>query len=235
MRRATLRGRVLRGAVFQATRHPFSNGLLVLACLGSIGSCGRAERDEPATQGHVGGGDAPIGGGGESGGGDAGRSNATGGIVLAVAGQPSEPAPPKPTKPTGSCGVDDRPGAPCEKPSCGSSRCGVAFHLTCHEGVWVLEKPSAAFELTCAAEDEFSYGLPDLTSARCCGEQRPRAEGSCELCPTEAPENGDACTLPDDCSPRVLDCFYSCCCYGTTTWAQCDGERWHVATDCSGK
>ena len=112
--------------------------------------------------------------------------------------------------------------------------------LVCESGAWVTVDSSHASDLVCPEGTESVTSLADITVGACCGELRPRNRApiepaSCELCPQFAPEAGAPCSLPDDCTPRLIDCFYSCCCYGSTTWAQCDGETWHVTTDCSPK
>ena len=88
--------------------------------------------------------------------------------------------------------------------------------------------------------NERIYDIGEIDTGACCGEILPKNDvhteaPSCDLCPQGAPDDGAPCSLPDDCAPSVIDCFYKCCCYGTTIWAQCDGKRWHVATNCSSK
>jgi len=152
-------------------------------------------------------------------------------------GAPGERPIEKPTRYAGDCTETDRPGTPCTKDTCWSARCGVRFSLTCLDGVWVLGDDSPALELVCSPDEEFVSSLGDLDSGACCAERLPREElgnaHSCSLCPPQEPRDGQACSLADDCSPKLIDCFYRCCCYGTTSWAQCDGQTWHVASNCS--
>lgn len=224
----------------QPTRRSFWNGLFFLAGLTLIGGCGRTAHEESAAPNNGGAASAAPATSAAGRGGGAGGADAVPGPILSLGGEPSEPTEPnKPTTAVGTCRTTDLPGEPCEEALCWSSRCGVHFQLACQDGAWVVDGSSLAFEMMCQTSDEFAYDIRDITTGACCNDRIPRNEAreppSCELCPGVAPRDGEACALPDSCSPRIIDCFYSCCCYGTTTWAQCDGERWHVATDCSGK
>jgi hypothetical protein len=143
---------------------------------------------------------------------------------------------------TRECGPADLPGAPCTPGTCFGTRCGIRFDLECTAGEWQvrrLDGESTAWDFVCPPENEPVFDLSQITRGQCCGEpgrgtELPPSEG-CGYCPETAPNDQDSCALPADCSPRIVDCFYSCCCYGTVTWAQCDGERWHVTTNCSWK
>lgn len=101
------------------------------------------------------------------------------------------------------------------------------------------EDDALAWQLVCPVPSDAVSSLPEITRGACCGSTLPRNEldepPSCSLCPDEAPRNGDPCSLADDCVPALIDCFYKCCCYGSVTWAQCDGKTWHVPTECSEK
>ena len=222
--------------MLQPHRRSVSFAALLLACTGLVVSCGRTQdSSEPP----------PLSGAGNATAGEAGVDSTSGGSapvtgpILSLGGAPAQPPdPPKPTQAVGTCKTSDVPGEPCEDGICWSTRCGVHFQLACQAGAWVVDGSALAFDVTCQPGDEFVHAIRDLTNGACCNDWRPRNNGgeppSCELCPAETPREGDACSLPGDCS-LPIDCFYSCCCYGDLTWAHCDGERWHVATECSGK
>lgn len=223
------------------TRRFISHSSLLLGSLTLVGSCGRTAHDAPAVQNHSDAGSTTSTQGEAGRGGTPGGTASVAGPILSLGGEPSQPLEPaKPTREVGTCRSGDLPGEPClAEAMCWSTRCGVHFELACQAGSWVVDGSSLAFEMVCQPSDEFTYAIRDITTGACCGERGPRNEvtepQSCELCPGVAPRDGEPCALPDDCNPRIIDCFYDCCCYGTTTWAQCDGESWHVATDCSGK
>lgn len=211
---------------------------LLLAGIVLIGSCGHTTNDDP--------GDRPPDDASEATAGEAGRSGMVGdaepttGPILSLGGTSGQPPdPPKPTRGVGTCHAADLPGQPCQDGTCWSARCGVRFQLACQAGTWIVDGSALAFDMVCQPEDEFTSAITDITTGACCSDWRPRnnpAEPpSCELCPAETPRDGEACSLPSDCSVPILDCFYDCCCYGTMAWAQCDGQHWRVATDCSGK
>lgn len=138
------------------------------------------------------------------------------------------------------CTARDAPGKRCDAPRCLGERCGVRFELFCMEGAWGSGDSSLAWDLVCPVASEPIYDIRDIKQGACCGDVLPRRDlytepNSCSLCPEAAPVDGDPCALPDDCKPAIIDCFYKCCCYGNLTWAQCDGQEWHVATNCSAK
>lgn len=138
------------------------------------------------------------------------------------------------------CAPQDAPGQPCNAVRCWGDRCGVHFELNCKDGAWDEGDSSLAWELVCPVPSESVYDIGDIEQGACCGSVLPRNDvysepPSCDLCPAATPRDGDPCSLPDDCAPPIIDCFYKCCCYGNLTWAQCDGQQWHVATNCSGK
>ena len=114
------------------------------------------------------------------------------------------------------------------------------FDLVCTDGVWSADASLLAWALECPKGNESASEVGDIETGACCGEVLPKNDvytepPSCDLCPASAPQDGESCSLPDACAPRIIDCFYKCCCYGSTIWAQCDGQQWHVATDCSAK
>jgi hypothetical protein len=116
----------------------------------------------------------------------------------------------------------------------------VRFDLTCKDDTWDSGDSTLAWELVCPVPSDSVYDVGDIKEGACCGEVLPRNDvysepPSCDLCPAMAPRDGEPCSLPDDCAPAIIDCFYKCCCYGNVTWAQCDGTEWHVATNCSDK
>jgi len=138
------------------------------------------------------------------------------------------------------CSPSDTPGERCENLRCWGKRCGVRFDLTCKDGAWDRGESTLAWELSCPVPIDSVYDVGDIQQGACCGAVLPRNDvyqepPSCNLCPQAAPQNGEPCSLPAECAPPIIDCFYKCCCYGDLTWAQCDGERWHVATTCSDK
>jgi hypothetical protein len=218
--------------------------LLLLALLPLPASCGRTSSapddgqappesgngGSGATSSHTNQGGITLGGSvGTTDAGDAPASSARAGGPLV-----------DPTLPSRPCGPDELPGQPCEDLRCWGTRCGVHFNLACVAGTWAVDYPALAWELVCPTGNESIYDLGEIDIGACCGDLRPRNDvdtqpPSCEHCPEAAPQDGDACRLLDDCMPQLIDCFYDCCCYGNMTWAQCDGERWHVATNCSGK
>jgi hypothetical protein len=149
-----------------------------------------------------------------------------------------------------SCTSEARPGDGCDPlgdvGGCGVFHCGARSTLDCRDGHWELQPQSWQHE---SSPLDFVCG-PEQAEARdfctgqvqCCGRPVQQAsecpvEGGCELCPPTEPRDGAACTLPTACdgqaAPRVIDCYYKCCCYGQATWAQCDGERWHLNTQCT--
>jgi hypothetical protein len=150
-----------------------------------------------------------------------------------------------------ACDAEPRPGDACRAGSepCGQRRCGVARSLECVTGEWALQPlswqgASSPWDFECDAEAIDTAGGICEVQAQCCGQPVAQAtgcalEGGCALCPEDEPVDGAPCELPAACdgtnAPRVLDCYYPCCCYGTATWAQCSGERWHVHTSCSPK
>jgi hypothetical protein len=215
----------------------------LLALLSLPASCGRTssaadERQAPPEAGSGGSGAMPSASnqGGIALGGSLSTPDAGGRTPSAGGGGPIV----DPSLPSRPCGPDELPGQPCEDPRCWGTRCGVRFNLACLGGTWTVDSPALAWELVCPPGSESVFSVSEIDKGACCGDLRPRNDvhtepPSCEYCPEAAPQDGDACGLPDECMPQLIDCFYDCCCYGTTTWAQCDGERWHVATNCSSK
>lgn len=138
------------------------------------------------------------------------------------------------------CQPEDVPGQPCDTARCWGNRCGIHFELTCEEEAWDSGSYGTAWELVCPVTSGSIFGIDAIEEGACCGETLSRNDvytepQSCSLCPDAAPRDGDPCSLPSDCAPPIIDCFYKCCCYGNLTWAQCDGTEWHVATNCSDK
>jgi hypothetical protein len=149
------------------------------------------------------------------------------------------------------CSAETRPGDACDSTlgaECSVTHCGVRRPLSCSDGAWALapsswQSESSPFDFVCTPEADESTDFCENTP-QCCGQELedPSAcalEGGCELCPAEEPVDGAPCTLPPACDgqpePRVIDCYYECCCYGSATWAQCDGERWHIDSNCTPK
>ena len=228
--------------MFAFGHRPPSAALLLLALAAPAAGCGRTSHDDAPT---------PLGGaapsthtagaaavGGTTSANQAGSGAASGGTSSDVSSAGASEI----TDPTTSlsCQETDVPGAPCEDARCYGTRCGVRFDLVCKGGAWSTGDSSLAWELVCPATDEPIYDIGGIKAGACCGELLPKNDvhdepPSCNLCPQAAPDDGAPCSLPDDCAPPVIDCFYDCCCYGNTTWAQCDGKRWRVATNCSSK
>jgi hypothetical protein len=160
----------------------------------------------------------------------------------AGSGTSSAGAPPTidPIGVTRPCAPSDAPGEPCDGSGCWGRRCGVRFDLTCKGGTWDSGPSVLAWQLACPVPGDSVHDIGDIEQGACCAEVLPRNDvysepPSCDLCPQAAPQDGEPCSLPAECAPPMIDCFYKCCCYGSLTWAQCDGERWHVATNCSSK
>ena len=198
--------------------------------------CGRTSQDEGQPPAESGGGSrsAPPAGAG-AGGNQAGAVTVSGGTGADVSSAGALAI-----GDSRACQERDVPGAPCKDPRCYGTRCGVRFDLVCEGGAWRSGDSSLAWELVCPAGSDSIYDIHDIKTAACCREVLPKNDvyteaNSCNLCPADAPDDGASCSLPNDCAPPVIDCFYKCCCYGNTIWAQCDGERWHVATNCSSK
>lgn len=228
-------------------QHPVSSALLLLSLAVLVTNCGRTSHEEPEE--HVSppsagaGGDAPP----SSGGGGAGQAGSTSvsGATSASGTSGSESSPggaPAIDPGVGAlhCAPQDEPGSACNFPRCWGDRCGVHFELTCVNGVWDSRGSSLAWELVCPVPGSSVSDVGDIEQGACCGKTLPRNDvhsepPSCNLCPDLEPRDGEPCSLPDDCAPALIDCFYKCCCYGNVTWAQCDGKQWHVATNCSGK
>ena len=205
-------------------RRSLSPVFLLAAVLVLGASCGRTSHDA-------------IGSGGA---GAADATNSSSGKSGAESTPAGAPAIIDPSGAARPCVPQDAPGQPCDAERCWGSRCGVPFMLTCHEGTWESADSSPAWELVCPAPPESVYDIDDIKQGACCGSLLPRNDvysepPSCGLCPDTAPQDGDLCSLPNDCAPAVIDCFYKCCCYGDLIWAQCDGKAWHVATNCSPK
>jgi hypothetical protein len=133
------------------------------------------------------------------------------------------------------------PGAPCEAGLCRYTTCGVEASYFCNDGSWsdgmVACREIDSFD-SCPF-GPFACVTPETDLAHresiCCGEYA----SECSACPEVAPEPGTPCAPTDECSqgdlPVLMNCFYSCCCYGDTTWAQCDGSVWRVTSNCSSK
>jgi hypothetical protein len=227
-----------RVSVFPVARR-LSVSLLLLALVATAASCGRTSHEEsqpPLPSGGAAPSTPPNGGAGAA---QAGSVTASGGAITDVsfAGAPEIVDPAVTSRP---CLDRDVPGAACEDPRCWGTRCGVRFDLACEGGAWSSGGSSLAWELSCPAGDEPINDIGELETGACCGKLLPKNDvhtepNSCSLCPDAAPDDGAACSLPDDCATPIIDCFYRCCCYGDTVWAQCDGKRWHVATNCSPK
>lgn len=149
------------------------------------------------------------------------------------------------------CSSQPRPGDRCDTAAseqCFTANCGARNLLECAGGAWQLvgldwQGASSPFDFQCAPEDEAATDYCQ-NHVQCCGLPLAEAsgcpiEGGCGLCPAEEPVEGTPCSLPSACDgyegPRVLDCFYPCCCYGEATWAQCDGSTWHLNTNCTPK
>jgi len=226
--------------MFPTGHRPLPSILLLLALVALAASCGRTSNDEGQAPSQSGGA-LPTAGStaGAAGGQQGGSTMAKGGAESSV----SSAGAPEVTDPSGTsrpCEEGDVPDAPCEDSRCWGTRCGVRFDLICKDGVWSSADSPLAWELVCPVSDEAIYDVRDIKMGACCGELLAKNDvhtepPSCNLCPEAAPNDGSPCSLPSDCAPAIIDCFYKCCCYGTTTWAQCDGERWHVATNCSSK
>ena len=149
-----------------------------------------------------------------------------------------------------ACTAKPRAGDHCANANetCGSQHCGVSRALRCTGGVWIQESlswqgDSTPWDFDCSAQAESSGDLCQ-NEAQCCGETVAEPTGcsltgGCKLCPDQQPADGTACQLPAACdgsgARQVIDCYYPCCCYGTVTWAQCNGERWHVYSTCTPK
>ena len=128
---------------------------------------------------------------------------------------------------------------------CWGRHCGITSYLVCVDGSWQIRQAtqggSTPWDFACAPDQQGAVEIASITRGQCCGEPVSNAVPSeCRYCPADAPVDGAACNLPGTCNsdagaPTVIDCFYTCCCYGSVTWAQCDGQRWHVTTDCSSK
>lgn len=224
--------------MYAFARRSFS-AILLVALVAPAASCGRTSDDggQPPSQS---GGTPAVGAGGAT----AGANQAGAAAASAGAGpdQSSAGAPDviDPSAPFGACQENDMPGAPCAAGRCYGIRCGVRFELSCKGGAWKRGDSSPAWELACPAGNESVSNVGDIVTGVCCGELLPKNDvysepPSCNLCPEAAPDDGAPCSLPDECAPSVIDCFYKCCCYGDTIWAQCDGKRWHAATNCSDK
>lgn len=219
---------------------------LWLSCLAVLAaSCGRTEHERDEGQVPVssaGAGRASeqppsVAGGGANQAGSLSASSGTGGLDLGPEGAAglSDPG-----DVISECTPSDAPGVACSAPRCWGQRCGVRFDLTCKNGIWDSGDSSLAWELVCPVSTDLNNDIRGIDQGACCGELLPRNDvytepASCSLCPETTPKEGDACSLPSSCAPAIIDCFYKCCCYGTLTWAQCDGTRWHVATNCSPK
>jgi hypothetical protein len=206
------------------TRGRFSAPLSLLVLVSVAASCDGSSRNEgqPSAESAGTGGSAGVGG--------------SAGAGASSAGAPAIDIPPSSPR----CLAQDAPGAPCGYPACWGTRCAIRFDLTCDGGVWSARDSTLAWDLVCPAGNDSVNSLGDIEMGACCGELLPKNDlhtepPSCDLCPGDAPDDGDPCSLPDDCAPAVIDCFYKCCCYGNTTWAQCDGTRWRVVTNCSSK
>jgi hypothetical protein len=210
-----------------ASRASLVSGVLLVA----FAACGRTSNSDDGVK------DMPVGGaaaeptavGGSP---ISGSSTSSAGLQIVLGGDTGQLAPGP-----FDCIESDRPGEPCSRSLCRGQSCGTPFELACVDGVWTIAGSAAAFEKPCPPGNEHATNIADIVSGACCGAQVPRNDdtASCNLCPEGEPRDGDPCELPADCSPAVIDCFYRCCCYGHTTWAQCDGERWRVETDCSSK
>lgn len=153
----------------------------------------------------------------------------------------SLPEPPAPSVSSGNgrpCKQGEMPGSPCDAPQCWGTRCGVDFRLICKDGAWVPGKSPNVWNMVCPMSEPVP-GLDQIRTGACCGQPLPRNSPqeppSCSECPQTAPMDGEPCSLRDSCAPKLIDCFYKCCCYGFTVWAQCDGRRWRLATSCSDK
>lgn len=226
--------------MFPFGQRPFQIISLLLALVALAVSCGRTSNDEGQRPSQSGGAlpsaGSTAGGAGAHQGGSKMESGGTASNVSS-SGAPEVTEPSATWRP---CRAADVPDAPCEDSRCGGTRCGVSFELICKDGAWSSASSPLAWELVCPVKDEAVYDIRDIKAGACCGELLAKNDvytepPSCNLCPEAAPNDGSPCSLPSDCAPAVIDCFYKCCCYGTTTWAQCDGERWHVATNCSSK
>lgn len=225
--------------MFAFSSRTLSATLLLLALVPPSAGCGRTSRDEGLPQPS---GTSPsnvtagaTAAGATAGANQAGSAAANGGASSDVSAAGASEITDQPA--SRSCQEADVPGAPCEDPRCHGARCGVRLELNCEGGAWSNRDSSLAWELVCPASDEPIYDVGDVKAGACCGQLLPKSTQppSCSLCPEAAPDDGALCSLPDDCAPPLIDCFYKCCCYGNTTWAQCDGKRWHVATNCSAK
>ena len=232
--------------MFPFGRRALSATLVLLALVAAVGSCGRTSHDDGQPSSPSGGmspstttaGAAAVAGT-IAGANDAGSAAAHGGTSSDVSSA-GAPGISDPSTTSRSCDETDVPGAPCKDARCYGTRCGVRFNLACKGGAWSSGDSSLAWELVCPVGNEPIYDIGELKTGACCGELLPKNDvytepPSCNLCPEGAPVDGAPCSLPEDCAPPVIDCFYKCCCYGNTIWAQCDGKRWHVATNCSGK
>lgn len=150
-----------------------------------------------------------------------------------------------------ACTRQTRPGDPCDPAlgdQCLARHCGATLPLECRADSWQLvqlswQGESSPYDFMCALGDEDSNSFC-TNQVHCCGEavEQPSdcpIESGCRFCPATEPVDGTPCTLPPACdvSPdlQVIDCYYSCCCYGQASWAQCDGTRWHIITNCSPK
>jgi hypothetical protein len=200
------------------------------------GASGSGERPSPGgstgVAGASGSGERPSSGGSTGGTGAQGGST-DGGCVCTGSEKAGEAC-------SSSCDADSP-----DAPWCLARHCGVVGHLVCVEGIWELlghtEGTTTPWDFVCAPEEEGAYGITEITQGQCCGARVSSATDplECRYCPAAAPVDGSSCNLPAECggdaSSRIIDCFYRCCCYGHRKWAQCDGQRWHVVTDCSPK
>jgi hypothetical protein len=145
------------------------------------------------------------------------------------------------------CTPDTRPGQACDEPYCQPVQCGVQGQLECIDGTWApLGAPNASaadispWSFQC--EGDAGSGFCSLVG-QCCGDPSASSgcptENGCRFCPATQPIDGEPCTLPAACDGhsglKVIDCYYRCCCYGGPAWAQCDGERWRISSNCSSK
>lgn len=213
--------------------------LTSLLLIALAASCGRTSNHEGQSTSQSGGAAAGVASTAEGGAAPhAGSTAETGGTPpnMSSAGTPEISEPSTASRP---CQSGDVPDAPCEDSRCWGTRCGVRFDLVCQHGAWSSADSPLAWELVCPVVDEAIYDVGNIEIGACCGDVLPKNNysdpPSCNLCPEGAPQDGSPCSLPDECTPPIVDCFYKCCCYGNTIWAQCDGERWRVATNCTGK
>ncbi|HET9952963.1 MAG TPA: hypothetical protein VFQ61_00595 [Polyangiaceae bacterium] len=229
--------------MFDADVRPVSVALLLGL---AAASCGRTSHDDERPLAPSGGTSANTTGASANTAGVTAAAGGAGGAATSIGGMTQEviqagaPTTLDPSTPSRACSEGDVPGAQCEDPHCFGRRCGVRVDLVCRNGSWKNLNSSLAWDLTCPRGNEGVTDVGEIVTGACCGEELPKNDvftepPSCNLCPDAAPNDGDSCSLPNDCAPAIIDCFYECCCYGETIWAQCDGKRWRVATNCSDK